>query len=345
VLQFEKTGAGDSIAGDLSNRYLWGPVVDQLFADEQVDWSDSDADGEVLWALGDHLGSVRDVVDSNGDLRIHRVFDGFGNAVEETHYNASGVAVTAGQTGFVDLAFAFTGKLFDDATGLQNNLNRWYDGHTGRWMSEDPIGFTGGDANLYRYVANEPTIGVDPNGLFLEYVVSPIRSINELIRGRDLDKQIRERRQRDADREMAVNPGSGKGLGQLCDLQGDMRRDAAGDAKEFAEFGVQFNAMVLGGGFVKPGITIGPKIQRQMGPRGWTAGQIDEAVRGGQRIPAINKATGNPATRCVHPLTKQSVVIDNVTGEVIQVGGPGFEYGVGSGDLPLLPAPNYGPKR
>jgi hypothetical protein len=32
-------------------------------------------------------------------------------------------------------------------------------------MSEDPIGFAAGDANLYRYVGNSPTNFVDPNGL------------------------------------------------------------------------------------------------------------------------------------------------------------------------------------
>lgn len=82
-----------------------------------------------------------------------------------------------------------------------------------------------------------------------------------------------------------------------------------------------------------------PKIQRQMGPRGWTQSQIDEAIRGGRQVPAINKATGNPAIRYVHPTTGQSVVVDRVTGEVIHVGGPGFNYGIDSGDLPLLPPP------
>jgi hypothetical protein len=32
-------------------------------------------------------------------------------------------------------------------------------------MSEDPIGFMAGDANLYRYVGNSPVNGVDPSGL------------------------------------------------------------------------------------------------------------------------------------------------------------------------------------
>lgn len=35
----------------------------------------------------------------------------------------------------------------------------------GRWMTQDPIGFDGGDYNLYRYVANRPTVLTDPSGL------------------------------------------------------------------------------------------------------------------------------------------------------------------------------------
>ena len=71
-----------------------------------------------------------------------------------------------------------------------------------------------------------------------------------------------------------------------------------------------------------------------MGPRGWTEQQIGEALKSGQQIPAINKATGNAAIRYVHPQTGQSVVVDTVTNEVIHVGGPGFKYGPASGDLP-----------
>ncbi|MBX3329142.1 MAG: hypothetical protein KF722_01980 [Nitrospira sp.] len=81
-------------------------------------------------------------------------------------------------------------------------------------------------------------------------------------------------------------------------------------------------------------LKISPKIAKQMGPRGWTPKAIKEAVKSGRQVPAINKATGNPATRYVNPTTGQSVVIDNVTREVIHVGGPGFKYGPGSGDLP-----------
>ena len=46
-----------------------------------------------------------------------------------------------------------------------DELHRWYDAGVGCWLSQDPIGFAAGDANLYRYVGNESTTHVDPSGL------------------------------------------------------------------------------------------------------------------------------------------------------------------------------------
>lgn len=76
------------------------------------------------------------------------------------------------------------------------------------------------------------------------------------------------------------------------------------------------------------------KILRQMEQRGWTSEEIQEAFDNGEQVNAVNKATGGAATRYINPVTGQSVVIDNATGEVIHVGGPGFRYGPGSGDVP-----------
>jgi len=61
--------------------------------------------------------------------------------------------------------FAFTGKLYDENTKLQNNLNRWYDSAIGQWLNEDPIGFAAGDENIRRYVRNRATESTDPTGL------------------------------------------------------------------------------------------------------------------------------------------------------------------------------------
>jgi RHS repeat-associated protein len=130
---------------DLSHRYLWGPGVDQLLADEQV--TSLEAEGEVLWALADHLGSIRDWVDSEGTVVDHAVFDSFGN---RTNADA------------IDAVFEWTGVYRDPVTGLQWNRARWYNPAIQRWMSEDPIkdGF-----NWHIYVVNAPTMYTDPRGL------------------------------------------------------------------------------------------------------------------------------------------------------------------------------------
>ena len=45
-----------------------------------------------------------------------------------------------------------------------------YDPRVGRWTSEDPIAFAGGDPNLYPYVGNGPTNATDPSGLQANHI-------------------------------------------------------------------------------------------------------------------------------------------------------------------------------
>jgi hypothetical protein len=64
-----------------------------------------------------------------------------------------------------------------------------------------------------------------------------------------------------------------------------------------------------------------------MAARGWTAQLITYAIQNGQQFPAVNNVNpSNGATRYVHPATGRSVVVDDVTAEVIHVGGDGFVY-------------------
>jgi RHS repeat-associated protein len=60
--------------------------------------------------------------------------------------------------------FTYTGREFDAESGLYFYRVRYYDPATGRFQSEDPIGFAAGDANVYRYVRNNPLNFVDPFG-------------------------------------------------------------------------------------------------------------------------------------------------------------------------------------
>ncbi len=177
ALQFDGEADETLTRDDLSHRYLWNPqAVDQILADEQLTKIESGYDvtspGTVVWPLTDNLGSVRDLAVQDAATGVtsvvnHRVYDVFGNLKSETN-PATGLAAA------VDSVFGFTGRLHDDATGLQNNLNRWYDSKTGSWTSKDPSSFNGGDANLYRYVGNSPLNATDPTGLW-KVTKTPIR--------------------------------------------------------------------------------------------------------------------------------------------------------------------------
>ena len=57
------------------------------------------------------------------------------------------------------------GRPIDEKTGLSDYRARFYDPGVGRFISEDPSGFAGGDTNLFRYVGNDPLDRVDPSGL------------------------------------------------------------------------------------------------------------------------------------------------------------------------------------
>jgi RHS repeat-associated protein len=108
--------------------------------------------GAVAWYLVDRQGSVRDITDGSGAVQDHLGYDAFGRLVSES--NAA----------FGD-RYKYTGREYDSETGLQYNRARYYDAGTGRWTSQDPLGFGAGDANLYRYVGNHPTTARDPSGL------------------------------------------------------------------------------------------------------------------------------------------------------------------------------------
>ena len=158
VLEFQKTTTGGPASGslqatDLAYRYLWGPAVDQVLAEENVALDQSPDSAAVLWGLADLNGSIADIVDNQGHAADNRVYDSFGNVVFESDKTT-------------DFIFGFQGQMFDSATGLQYNLNRWYDPATGTWLSQDPLGL-GPDSNPYRYCGNGPTGFVDPSGLII----------------------------------------------------------------------------------------------------------------------------------------------------------------------------------
>jgi RHS repeat-associated protein len=128
---------------NLTHRYLFGDGIDQIEADE--------SNGTVLWGLVDHLGSVRDVVENSGTVKNHISYDSFGNITSQTDSS-------------VVFRYGYTGREFDRESGQYYYRSRYYDPSVGKFISEDLIGFGGGDANLSRYVFNKPITLTDPTG-------------------------------------------------------------------------------------------------------------------------------------------------------------------------------------
>jgi RHS repeat-associated protein len=103
--------------------------------------------GVSKYFLQDHLGSTTGLVYSSGTITNTASYDGFGNSVNN-----------------LGTRYQYTGREYDADTGLYFYRARWYDSQIGRFISEDPIGFAGGDVNLYGYVGNHPLKFIDPQG-------------------------------------------------------------------------------------------------------------------------------------------------------------------------------------
>ncbi|HLN99780.1 MAG TPA: RHS repeat-associated core domain-containing protein, partial [Pyrinomonadaceae bacterium] len=61
--------------------------------------------------------------------------------------------------------YGFTGRERDQLTGLLYYRARYYDPQLGRFISEDPIGLSGG-INQFAYVGDDPQNAIDPSGLY-----------------------------------------------------------------------------------------------------------------------------------------------------------------------------------
>ncbi len=147
-------------AGTLVERYLYGDSTDSVLAVER--------DGTISWSLGDRQGSVVDLVDEDGTVLNHFVYDSFGNRT---------------QTSGVEFRYGYTGRELDTETGLYYYRARYYDPTVGRFISEDPVGFGAGDTNLYRYVGNNATNYTDPTGKLAFLPILGIMALGAAIAG------------------------------------------------------------------------------------------------------------------------------------------------------------------
>jgi RHS repeat-associated protein len=284
------------LLSDGTNSYIYGPGRVPI---EQI----NNATGEVLYLHHDQAGSTRLLTGSTGKVEGAYTYGPYGEAT--------------GHTGTATTPLGYDGQYTSSDTGLIYMRARVYDPATTQFLTRDPLAAISGEP--YSYAGDNPLNRSDPTGLLFGIELPSLEEIGEGIAGWG----------------DTITFG---GTEWVREQLGDNNIDACSGAYADGGYaGLVTGVLIPGEGEAEigaEGLSVSAKIARQMEARGWTEEEIQQAIDSGEQVQAVNKATGDPATRYISPKTGQSVVVDNVTNEVIHVGGPGFKYGLGSGDLP-----------
>ncbi|MCD6476356.1 MAG: hypothetical protein J7K85_08885 [Anaerolineaceae bacterium] len=133
----------ETTAGKTGNIYIHGPGIHEPLA--------LLGHKGTTYYHADGLGSIVAMTDDQARNVQQYKYDSFGNQHDMKNR--------------IKQPYGYTGREHDRETGLYYYRARYYDPEVGRFISEDPIGFAGGDVNLYGYVVNDPISLKDPYGL------------------------------------------------------------------------------------------------------------------------------------------------------------------------------------
>jgi RHS repeat-associated protein len=132
---------------ELSGGTVLGNLLTGLGIDEYFTRTDGSGRRTLL---GDALGSILALTDDAGTVQTTYTYEPFGNTAAAGQSNGN--------------SFQYTGRE-NDVTSLYYYRARYYHPTFQRFVSEDPIGFQGGDVDLYSFVRQDPIGFVDPLGL------------------------------------------------------------------------------------------------------------------------------------------------------------------------------------
>ena len=155
-------------------RYTHGPGIDEPLIMEK--------NAESFYYHADGLGSITELTNQSGTVTHRYTYSSFGKI--ESQLDSS----------FVQ-PYTFTSREFDPETGLYHYRARTYDASSGRFLQEDPLGFSAG-MNFFSMVSNNPLIKIDPFGLTAceDFVKSLLKDFNEANNSEDLGDQLLEKR-------------------------------------------------------------------------------------------------------------------------------------------------------
>jgi RHS repeat-associated protein len=93
--------------------------------------------------------------------------DDSGNITDQYAYSTDPYGFSVTSQGTTENPFKFVGQygVMDEGNNIYFMRARYYDAETGRFLNEDPLGFEGGDRNLYAYVGGNPVVNIDPEGM------------------------------------------------------------------------------------------------------------------------------------------------------------------------------------
>jgi RHS repeat-associated protein len=122
-------------------------VVTKAYFDQGVQLNGSD-----YYYTRDHLGSIREVTDTNANVQAEYAYDPYGRQTQTS--------------GTMTFDFGFTGQYYHQPSGLMLAPYRGYSPSLGRWISRDPIANAelSQGVNLYWYVSNNSCNSIDPMG-------------------------------------------------------------------------------------------------------------------------------------------------------------------------------------
>ena len=135
---------GGSIVCERDGLQTGFPITKQYFGQGEVRGATK------LYYTFDHLGSIRELVDSAGTVQAEYSYSTYGERTKAS--------------GNLDSDWGYAGLWHHAPSGLDLATYRAYDAANKRWISRDPLG-EGVDYNLYRYCGNSPINNVDPSGL------------------------------------------------------------------------------------------------------------------------------------------------------------------------------------
>lgn len=254
--------------------------------------------------------------------------------------------------------YTFSAKEKDAETGYSYFGSRYYSSDLSIWLSVDPQASKYPSLSPYVYCANNPVKLVDPNG---EDVWKPDGKGGWIAQARDnawtlhrdagisFEKAIELMKAQgfvftDNDQKVKVQVGDRVQVSEPSYNKYDIPyRPPASGRIDYSPFNVEDIVLLFvpvkwkvgdllfrhkAAKFWRPGSHKSEtKWLNQFANRGWTPEDVTYTIKTGKSYPAtnmINKANG--ATRFQNPKTGKSIVIDDKTYELIQVGGENFKW-------------------